>query len=84
MKYHPQTTCSVNKWQNLLARWFFWTFPYCFQVEIYWIVQTSGSEIFKTNEVFSSKKFFEKLKNGAAQGRWKLADFWQFVKWLVD
>ena len=44
-----------------------------FQVEIYWIFQTSGSEIFK------SKKFFEKLQNGAAQGRWKLADFWQFL-----
>ena len=45
-----------------------------FQVEIYWIIQTSGSEIFKI-------EFFEKLQNGAAQAsmqrRLKLADFWQ-------
>ena len=34
---------------------------------------------YSTNEVFSSKKFFEKLQKGAALGSWRLADFWQFL-----
>ena len=75
-KWANTATTVVRPFQNpCIYNWGPYRAIVWFQVEIYWIVQTSCSVkiyLLITNEVLSSKHFFEKWQNGT--GMRKLTD----------